>query len=583
MSTINRTSGSRWIIALVVSFTSLLFLALVPVLLERQEAQIQREIADFSAARPMFPEIALVHSRQMMRIEQYVSSGDSDFIVLYQSDLRREQELLNDLRRIITGMSTIYRSELALVELKVNNWKVLHSPLMDGGPLMTTRESFVEKMEDDRARYTELQEAARNFEDLLIRDAAVSSSKLDSQRRWKFWFTVGLILLSISGAVAMGIVGISLQDLARNERKRRQETVAARREVRAVLRGTGDGLIGLGMDGTCSFLNEAGSRLLGYSKHELKGKSVHKMIHHTRWDGSAYPEDQCPVQLSLESGDTVKILDDFLWRKDGTAFPVQLSVSPMMDGLKVLGAVLTFTDMTEIREAEEALKGAIAARDEVLAVVSHDLRNPVGTIAAAAELVADVPLSPERRDEHLSTIRRAADRVNRLIQDLLDVAKIEAGKISLEFSTEELGELTREAVTQAQWLAEQEEISLSFRGVGRGPFNVSVDRNKILQVMSNLIENALKFTGKGGVVTVSVERKGDSISVSVTDNGVGIEPQVVDNLFDRFWQGHRKDGKGSGLGLTIVKGILEVHGTTVDVDTEVGKGSSFEFRLSEVV
>jgi len=173
--------------------------------------------------------------------------------------------------------------------------------------------------------------------------------------------------------------------------------------------------------------------------------------------------------------------------------------------------------------------------------------------------------------------------VNRLIQDLLDVAKIEAGKISLEFSTEELGELTREAVTQAQWLAEQEEISLSFRGVGRGPFNVSVDRNKILQVMSNLIENALKFTGKGGVVTVSVERKGDSISVSVTDNGVGIEPQVVDNLFDRFWQGHRKDGKGSGLGLTIVKGILEVHGTTVDVDTEVGKGSSFEFRLSEVV
>ena len=356
MNRLNRASGSRWIIALAVSFTSLLFLALVPVLLERQEAEIQREIEDFSAARPMFPEIALVHSRQMMRIEQYVSSGDPNFIVLYQNDLRREEELLNDLRRIIAGMSTIYRSELAEVELKVNNWKVLHSPLMDGGPLMTTRESFLESMEDDRGRYTELQEAARNFEDLLIRDATISRSRLDSQRVWKFWVTVGLVILSISGAVAMGIVGISLQDLARNEKKRRQETVIARREMRAVLRGTGDGLIGLGMDGTCTFLNEAGSRLLGYSKQELKGKSVHKMVHHTRWDGSAYPEDQCPVQLSLQSGDTVRILDDLLWRKDGSAFPVQLSASPMTDGLKILGAVLTFTDMTEIREAEEALK-----------------------------------------------------------------------------------------------------------------------------------------------------------------------------------------------------------------------------------
>ena len=190
---------------------------------------------------------------------------------------RQEEELLNDLRRIIAGMSTIYRSELAEVELKVNNWKVLHSPLMDGGPLMTTRESFLESMEDDRGRYTELQEAARNFEDLLIRDATISRSRLDSQRVWKFWVTVGLVILSISGAVAMGIVGISLQDLARNEKKRRQETVIARREMRAVLRGTGDGLIGLGMDGTCTFLNEAGSRLLGYSKQELKGKSVHKI------------------------------------------------------------------------------------------------------------------------------------------------------------------------------------------------------------------------------------------------------------------------------------------------------------------
>jgi PAS domain S-box-containing protein len=575
---LNRAGRQGWIIALAVSFTSLITLALVPVLLERQEAVIQSEITDFSEARPMFPEIALVHSREMMRIEQYVSSGDPNFIVLYQTDLRREEELLNDLRRIIAGMSTVYQSELAGMELTASNWKILHSPLMDGGPLRTTRESFVESMDEDRARYAALQETARNFEDLLIRDATTASVTLGSQRRWKLWFTVGLVVLTISGAIAMGIVGVSLQDLARNEAERRKETVAARREVRAVLRGTGDGIIGVGLNGACTFLNEAGSRLLGYSKQELKGKSVHNMIHHTRWDGSDYPLKECPVHLSLASGDTAKTLDDILWRKDGSSFPVQLAVSPMTDGLEILGVVLTFTDMTEIREAEEALKQAISARDEVLAVVSHDLRNPVGTIAAAAELVADVPLSQERRNEHLHTIRRAAGRVNRLIQSLLDVAKIEAGKITLELSFEEINELVNDAVTQAGWLAEQEGVQLLFEEEEM-PSRVHVDRNKMLQVLSNLIENALKYTPEGGRVTVSAKREGDNVLIVVADTGVGIEPQVLNNLFDRFWQGHRKDGKGSGLGLTIVKGILQAHGTTANVRTEVGEGSSFEFTL----
>jgi len=575
---LNRAGRQGWIIALAVSFTSLITLALVPVLLERQEAVIQSEITDFSEARPMFPEIALVHSREMMRIEQYVSSGDPNFIVLYQTDLRREEELLNDLRRIIAGMSTVYQSELAAMELTASNWKILHSPLMDGGPLRTTRESFVGSMDEDRARYAALQETARNFEDLLIRDATTASVTLGSQRRWKLWFTVGLVVLTISGAIAMGIVGVSLQDLARNEAERRKETVAARREVRAVLRGTGDGIIGVGLNGACTFLNEAGSRLLGYSKQELKGKSVHSMIHHTRWDGSDYLLKECPVHLSLASGDTAKTFDDILWRKDGSSFPVQLAVSPMTDGLEILGVVLTFTDMTEIREAEEALKQAISARDEVLAVVSHDLRNPVGTIAAAAELVADVPLSQERRNEHLHTIRRAADRVNRLIQSLLDVAKIEAGKITLELSFEEINELVNDAVTQAGWLAEQEGVQLLFEEEETSS-RVHVDRNKMLQVLSNLIENALKYTPEGGRVTVSAKREGDNVLIVVADTGVGIEPQVLNNLFDRFWQGHRKDGKGSGLGLTIVKGILQAHGTTANVRTEVGEGSSFEFTL----
>ena len=169
--------------------------------------------------------------------------------------------------------------------------------------------------------------------------------------------------------------------------------------------------------------------------------------------------------------------------------------------------------------------------------------------------------------------------MNKLIQDLLDVAKIEAGKISLEMGFEEMGELATEAVQQAEWLARKKGVDLSFKGFGSEPLLANVDRNKILQVMSNLIENGVNFTPEGGTVTFSVRKKGTDVSVAVSDNGMGIEPQVVDNLFDRFWQGHRKDGKGSGLGLTIVKGILETHATVVKVETELGEGSSFEFSL----
>ena len=120
---------SRWIAALAVSFLALLALALVPAFLGRQEAALERELAVFSLARPIFPEIQLVHSREMLRIEQYVNSGDSLLIAMYQDDLTREGQLFNDLRRVISGMPPTYRVELSQVESRVNDWRVLHWPV----------------------------------------------------------------------------------------------------------------------------------------------------------------------------------------------------------------------------------------------------------------------------------------------------------------------------------------------------------------------------------------------------------------------------------------------------------------------
>ena len=565
-----------WTVALAVSLVALLSLALIPLFLERQEARLEREIEIFALARPLLPEVALVHSREMMRIEQYVNSGDSSFITSYQNDLRREEDLLNDLRQVIRGMPATYRSDLAQLEARSSDWKVLHSPLMEPGVIATAPREFRESMEDDRARYEALQSAVRAFEDRLIRDAGSAAFRLERQRTLQFWIIVGAIGLAGAGAFAMGIVGVRLQDLARNETQRRLETVAARREVRAILRGTADGLIGLDLDGCCTFLNEAGSRLLGYSSREMRGERVHGLIHHTRQDGSEHPESECPARLTAGSGVTVRIMDEILWRKDGSSFPVQLTVSPMTDGLEVRGVVLTFTDMTEMRAAEDALREAVQARDEVLAVVSHDLRNPVGTIAAAAELLAEVEIPADRQTENLDIIQRAAERINRLIQDLLDVTQIEAGRLSVRAEALDVAGVIEDAVSHARLQASLENIQVSSEIPASLP-PVEADRDRILQVLANLIENAVKFTPEGGSVAVSASPAGEGVSITVSDNGPGIEPEVQDHLFDRFWKGHR--ASGAGLGLAIVKGILKAHGADVRVESEVGSGSAFSFTL----
>ena len=569
---------SRWISALGVSFLALLALALVPAFLERQESALERELAVFSLARPIFPEIQLIHSREMMRIEQYVSSGDSSFIALYQDDLIREAQLLNDLRRVISGMPPTYRVELSQVESRANDWRVLHSPLMEAGPLSTDPLAFRENMEDDRARYDSVQVAVQAFEDRLVRDASLTGSRLQRQRTWQFWVTVGAVGLAVLGVVSMVYLGARLENLARGETQRRLETVTARRELRSILGGTADGLIGVDLDGKCTFLNEAGSTLLGYSPSDLHGEPVHPRIHHTKADGGEHSESECPVHLALGSGETVLVPDDVLWRKDGTSFPVQLIISPMKDGREVRGVVLTFTDMTEIRAAEAALHEAVRARDEVLAVVSHDLRNPIGTIAAAVELMSDDSVPPERQEEHLEIIGRAADRANRLIQDLLDVATIEAGRLSVRTKRVDLVELVEEVGSQMRLGADLEGVDLSVDVPADLPA-VEADRDRILQVMSNLIGNGLKFTPSGGQVTVAAERTPDGVSVTVSDTGPGIEPEMEEHLFDRFWRGHGANLRGAGLGLAIVKGILEAHGTQVDVETEVGRGSAFSFTL----
>ena len=239
-------------------------------------------------------------------------------------------------------------------------------------------------------------------------------------------------------------------------------------------------------------------------------------------------------------------------------------------------AALTIDNARLYKQSQQATR----ARDEVLAVVSHDLRNPLNVISLGAtyllkHLPQDEGAASWRKQGEL--IRRSADRAVRLIQDLLDVAKVESGRLSLEREALAVGGLLDEAIELHRPLAEAHGLKLE-REEEPGLPAVWADRVRVLQVFSNLIGNALRFTPEGGRVTVRARREGTRVRFDVSDTGKGIAPEHLPHLFDRYWQ-VKRTREGAGLGLPIAKGLVEAHGGTIQVESMPGRGSTFSFTL----
>jgi signal transduction histidine kinase/DNA-binding response OmpR family regulator len=226
-------------------------------------------------------------------------------------------------------------------------------------------------------------------------------------------------------------------------------------------------------------------------------------------------------------------------------------------------------------------QAATHARDEMLAVVAHDLRNPLSTISLGAELLLDTTEDDaahafQRR--HLSTVKRSAERMNRLIQDLLDVSRITGGKMAVIPREEDASLLLTEAAAMLRPLAEARGISFQTRGTKDLP-RLRMDAARVMQVISNLVGNALKFTPEGGTVTLAASREERELRISVIDTGSGISPEQLPHVFGRFWQADDGDRRGLGLGLAIARGIVEAHGGRIWVESELGAGSIFHFTL----
>ncbi len=237
------------------------------------------------------------------------------------------------------------------------------------------------------------------------------------------------------------------------------------------------------------------------------------------------------------------------------------------------------SEHSRLTDALSRAESALAMRDEVLAIVAHDLRAPLNAVQSSAAFLMDVELAEPERRRLLDVIRRAASSMNGLIQDLLDVSRMESGAFTVELQRLDVAALAREVCEQFRPQATESGQKLESR-VERDIPLVPGDRDRLTQVLENLISNALRFTPAGGAVTVHVARQGgDAVACSVSDTGVGIAPEDLPHLFERFWQARRYRRGGAGLGLAIARGVVEAHGSALAVESEPGRGSTFSFVL----
>ena len=268
---------------------------------------------------------------------------------------------------------------------------------------------------------------------------------------------------------------------------------------------------------------------------------------------------------------------------EGTAAHLEdlnVELEQQMDEVQRLSENLHRSNLS-LAKARDVAEEASRAREEMLGVVAHDLRNPLNTVMMTTQLFADIEPTGERRDQLLGVILRSAKRMNRLIEDLLEVVRQESGSMKLD--VEEVPVASLLAQTAEMFQASAIEKGISFRVEDAPPgLAVKADSERMMQVLSNIVGNALKLVARGGSVVVKCESKGAEAVFSVADSGPGIAGEDLHKLFEKFWQRGRTDTRGVGLGLSIARGIVEAHGGRIWVESKVGDGSTFYFTLPAV-
>jgi PAS domain S-box-containing protein len=416
-------------------------------------------------------------------------------------------------------------------------------------------------------------EAAQAFRDGLCRKC----SDMESAMVHKNGRRVDLFVTGAPVLVDDQVVGVAC--IARDITERKAAEVE-RAALAAIVSGSDDAIIGKTLNGIVTSWNAGAQRMFGYSAGEMIGESITKLL----------PEDRVHeekhILARLRAGERIDHYQSKRRRKDGRVIDVSLTVSPIRDGAgNIVGASKIARDITEQKKAEEALQEADRNKDEFLAMLGHELRNPLAPIRNAVELLRYPEPAHAQHIQAREVIDRQVQHLTRLVDDLLDVSRITRGLINIRAEPVELCENIRHAVDSARPLLEAREHKLELI-LPEQPVHTLGDPARLSQVFFNLLSNAIKYTGNGGHISVSMARGEHEALIRVNDNGVGIAPEALEKIFELFVQGERaldRSEGGLGIGLTLARRLVEVQGGSIVAFSEgPGRGSEFTVRLPVV-
>ena len=342
-----------------------------------------------------------------------------------------------------------------------------------------------------------------------------------------------------------------------------------------------DAVIALDHEQRIIFFNEGAERIFGWSATEVVGHYLEILLPerfraahrgHIAGFGAAHGRARLMGERQEISG----------LRKSGEEFAAEAAIQRIsVDDHDIYAAVLR--DVSARNRAEHALRQALEARDEMMGIVSHDLRNPANAVKMLARSILEGDASEVSASvmERVAVIRLAADQIDTLIQDLLDITRLEGGRLVVDAAPVELAALVRGSLAALRPLAEASAVRLS----SDVPESVMVlaDAERVIQLLSNLIGNAIKFTPTDGAVYLSATLHDAEVEFVVNDTGCGIAPDQLPRVFDHFYQGKSSGRRGSrhgaGLGLPIAKGIVEAHGGQIAIESAPGAGTTVRFTL----
>ncbi len=364
-----------------------------------------------------------------------------------------------------------------------------------------------------------------------------------------------------------------------------REVTEHRDSLSLILASIADGVYTVDRQVQVTSWNRGAENITGHRSEQVLGSPCEDFLAHTDKQGNRLcATPACPLRAVMESRQPISPKTLFGRTADGRVIPIGVTVAPLINAEgEVVGAVEVFRDISREKELMDRIEEASRAKSEFLANMSHELRTPLNSIIGFSEMLEDEifgDLNPKQK-EYVQDIQKSGRHLLNLINDILDLSKIEAGRMTLQYSDFSVAQAIEDVQTMVWPMVVEKDITLEVF-LDEKLSMIRTDEGKFKQILSNLLSNSLKFTPEGGKVTIKANLVDDQAEISVTDSGRGIRPEHQERIFREFWQADSSLSRqygGTGLGLSLTKRFVERQGGRIWVESNLGQGSKFSFTI----